>query len=40
MTKRGSTGKGSRGACGGTRKKDGSGMGRGNRKSVIVKRKK
>ena len=30
-TKRGNAGRGSRGACGGTRRKDGSGAGRGNR---------
>jgi len=29
--RRGNIGRGSRGACGGTRKKDGSGAGRGNR---------
>jgi len=29
---RGNAGRGSRGACGGTRKRDGSGQGRGNRR--------
>jgi len=32
MTTRGNKGRGSRGACGGTRKKNGSGKGVGNRK--------
>jgi len=32
MVKRGNAGRGSRGACGGTRKRDGSGKGVGNRK--------
>jgi len=33
MTTRGNIGRGSRGACGGTRRRDGSGGGRGNRKT-------
>jgi len=31
MAKRGNAGRGSRGACGGTRRRDGSGGGKGNR---------
>ena len=33
MATRGNSGRGSRGACGGTRRRDGSGNGQGNRKS-------
>jgi len=39
MVTRGNTGRGSRGACGGTRRRDGSGGGRGNRNTKNQPRK-
>lgn len=39
-TQRGSSGRGSRGSCGGTRKRDGSGAGKGNRNTTKQPKKK
>ena len=40
MARRGSAGKGGRGACGGSRRRDGSGAGKGNRGTARQPRKK